>query len=663
MIEKLCSRLLLILSGAVLLWSCVNSRAQQTSQEFKLLKYNNPGLVVNLGVGLWAWPLPMDYDNDGDMDLLVSSQGLPYNGLYFFENKSGDKNPVFAKPVWLSKSINDIQLSVINGKPRITVPGAELLNFKTTFASQKKSLLEAYVVKKLMKGKVRFNQWKLVDFDNDGDEDIAVGIDDWGDYGWDNAYNQKGEWTNGPLHGYVYLLENKNGEYTNTGRMQAGGHDIDVYGAPTPNFADFDGDGDLDLICGQFVDKLTYFENVGTKEKPTYASGKYLANASGVIQMDLEMIIPVSVDWDKDGDADLIVGDEDGRVAFIENTGKLQDGMPQFKSPVYFKQEADDVKFGALPSQQSVDWDDDGDEDLISGNSAGYIGFIENLGMFNGMPRWAAPKLLSADGKTIRIQAGLNGSIQGPAEQKWGYTTVSVADWDNDGLKDIIVNSIFGKVIWFKNIGTSSAPRLAAAQSVMVDWMGAKPPKPSWLWWDPHSTELVTLWRTTPFTTDWNKDGLVDLIMLDTAGYLSYFERFKKGQDLMLKPPARIFYGTDYSGYGGKHGISDSTPGLLKLNTSKFGGSGRVKFTMADWNQDGKSDILVTSNNVTVMKNLGVKDGVVQLKNGMPLTKQILAGHDTSPTVVDWDKNGVPDMLLSAEDGHFYYLKNNHRKR
>jgi hypothetical protein len=27
----------------------------------------------------------------------------------------------------------------------------------------------------------------------------------------------------------------------------------------------------------------------------------------------------------------------------------------------------------------STDWDDDGDEDLVCGNSAGYIGFIENL--------------------------------------------------------------------------------------------------------------------------------------------------------------------------------------------------------------------------------------------------------------------------------------------
>ena len=66
------------------------------STDLPRMKYNNPGLVVDLGVGLWAWPIPMDYDNDGDNDLLVSCPDKPYNGVYFFENKDGDsKFPVF----------------------------------------------------------------------------------------------------------------------------------------------------------------------------------------------------------------------------------------------------------------------------------------------------------------------------------------------------------------------------------------------------------------------------------------------------------------------------------------------------------------------------------------------------------------------------------------
>ena len=41
------------------------------SEDLQPLKYNNPGLTVDLGVGLWAFPAPLDYDHDGDMDLLV----------------------------------------------------------------------------------------------------------------------------------------------------------------------------------------------------------------------------------------------------------------------------------------------------------------------------------------------------------------------------------------------------------------------------------------------------------------------------------------------------------------------------------------------------------------------------------------------------------------
>src|SRR5690606_29082787 len=98
----------------------------------------------------------------------------------------------------------------------------------------------------------------------------------------------------GPLRGYVYLLENVGGKYENKGRLKVDGKDLDVYGAPTPNIADFDGDGDLDLICGEFLDKLTYFENVGTRTKPVFRAGRYLKNAKGIITMDLEMIVPVA---------------------------------------------------------------------------------------------------------------------------------------------------------------------------------------------------------------------------------------------------------------------------------------------------------------------------------------------------------------------------------
>ncbi len=615
---------------------------KQDLPDFVRLKYQNKDLLTDLGGGLWAWPLPMDYDQDGDMDMILSCPDTPFNGLYFFENKSGKEVPVFEPPVRIAAGLKNPQISYVDGKPRILDQGAEFEDFIKEHANRKTLLYPPDSLQNDFKKKPRFTEWKFVDYDHDGDQDLIAGSDDWLEYGWDNGYDANGKWINGPIHGYVYLIENQSGKYINKGRIKAGGKILDVYGAPSPNFADFDGDGDLDLICGEFVDKFTWFENTGTAGKPEYADGKILVNETGVIKMDLEMIIPVAVDWNKDGHVDLIVGDEDGRVAYIKNTGKNKNGMPVFNAPFYFQQKAGNVKSGALATPFSADWDDDGDEDIITGNSAGYITFIENKGG-GSYPDWAAPKFLKANGKTIRIQAGPNGSIQGPCETKWGYTTLSVADWDGDGLKDIIFNSIWGKVQWFRNKGTKKSPVLAEAQMVLVDWE-RDAPRPKWNWWNPQPNELAPQWRTTPYAIDWNKDGLTDLIMLDHEGYLAFFERFRKDKTLYLKPGKRIFYNEDGSE-------------LLQLNKKQNGGSGRRKFTLADWDSDGDLDLLIDSKNVDFYENISTDADKIKFKNQGNLSGRKLAGHDTSPTTVDWDKNGIPDLLIGAEDGHFYYLK------
>lgn len=632
------------------------SAQPSTNGGFTMIMYNHPGLLVDLGVGLWAWPVPLDYDDDGDIDLLVSCPDKPYNGTYYFENLTGGSSPVFAPAKRLAASFKDIQVSFVNGQPRVLVPGGELVDFRKNLGTVKDSLFSIKEIAGDFPNKPRFNQWKMVDYDNDQDLDIIIGVDDWSEYGWDNAFNDKGVWVNGPLHGYVYFIENKDGQYINRGRLQADGKQIDLYGAPSPNLADFDGDGDLDLICGDFLDKFTWFENIGTREQPRYAAGRHLENASGLVKMDLQMIIPNAVDFDKDGHVDLVVGDEDGRVALVRNTGRVKNNMPVFESPVYFKQQADFLKFGALVTPVSVDWDDDGDEDLIAGNTAGYIGFIENLGNYDGMPRWAAPKLLEANGKTIRLQAGENGSVQGPAEAKWGYTTLSVADWDGDGKKDIVINSIWGRVEWFKNIGKKGAPKLAEKKPVVIEW-GQTPPQPKWTWWKSARNELVTQWRTTPFAIDWNKDGLMDLVMLDHEGYLSFFERTRKSKkEWVLQPGKRIFAGTNASRFESNHKVISDAPGLLQLNVKENGGSGRRKISITDWNGDGKPDLVVNSVNATVMINQGEKEGVWYFQNSEPLGTKILAGHTTSPTPVNWGSAGK-GLLIGAEDGFFYFYK------
>jgi hypothetical protein len=535
-------RIVTLLWVIVLLWGCrLPEKQKETGSDFELLKYNHPELVVDLGVGLWAWPLPLDYDNDGDMDLLVSCPDTPFNGTYFFENTSGktEKMPVFAPPQKIEKGDKNLQVSWVDGKPRLLGRGVEYKNFIEKGFRRPFVLFPVEEVEREF-NKIRFSQWKYADYDGDGDQDLIAGISDWGDYGWDNAFDENGNWTNGPLHGYLFYLENVNGEYKSRGKIRAGNKPIDVYGAPSPNPMDFDNDGDLDLITG---------------------------------------------------------------------------------------------------------------------NSAGYIGFIENLDG-GSPPRWNKPVYLKAEGEVIRIMAGENGSIQGPAERKWGYTTLSVADWDGDGLNDIIANSIFGKIIWYKNVGSPAAPILEKARPIEAEF-GKNTPKPAWNWWNPEQNHLVTQWRTTPYAIDWNKDGLTDLIMLDTEGYLSYYERYLEKGVRKLKPGQRIFYGTNGSVFDSKNNVVDESPGLLRLNNREAGGSGRRKLCVADWDGDGDRDLIVNSVNASLFENVKTENGNVYFRHAGPLSAKKIAGHTTSPTIVNWGKGKLPELLLGAEDGHFYHLSRN----
>lgn len=606
--------------------------AEESDWKLKRMPYNHPGLTVDLAVGLWAWPMPLDFDDDGDLDLLVACPDKPSNGIYFFENPgrgATEKMPVFKPGVRVGPAGQNLQVSYVDGQPRILMENQEYVDFKTKgFAGARTIHPNA----RFHPGTTRGRMWRYVDYEGDGDTDLVVGIDDWSDYVWDQAYDQQGRWRNGPLHGFVYLIENTGGNASaEPVKLEAGGSPIDVFGWPSPNFGDFDGDGDLDLLCGEFLDGFTYFENTGTRRNPVYAVGRRLSGSDDrPLVMHVQMITPTAIDWDRDGDLDLVTGDEDGRVAFLEHTGTIRAGLPVFHQPVPFQQEADTLKFGALSTPFVIDWDQDGDQDILCGNTAGNIAFFENLGMAeHGTPKWNAPLLLQTTaGTPFRVMAGPNGSVQGPCEAKWGYTSLSAADWNGDGRPDIVYNSILGRIGLL--LGTGDPKRL---QPAAFD-TGLKEFPPKWQWWQAPASDTLTQWRTTPLVFDFDGDKKLDLVALDQQGVLVLRRSGKAAE--------RIFVDEDLR--------------PLVLNARSSGGSGRAQLAMTDWDGDGKTDLLVNSQNALWYRNAGEREGKIILKKIGNVSERDVSGHNTCPAVADFNGDGEPELVLGAEDGRIYHL-------
>ena len=83
-----------------------------------------------------------------------------------------------------------------------------------------------------------------------------------------------------------------------------------------PTAVDFDADGDLDLVVGNFEGSYYLFRGEG--------EGKFSPESEKIMRGDKPLITgqhsdPFFVDWDQDGDLDLVSGSVQGGVVMVEN--------------------------------------------------------------------------------------------------------------------------------------------------------------------------------------------------------------------------------------------------------------------------------------------------------------------------------------------------------
>ena len=136
--------------------------------------------------------------------------------------------------------------------------------------------------------------------------------------------------------------------------------------------ADLDDDGDLDLLSGEYYGNLKYFENIGNSTSPAFAPQVLNPYGLNIVTM---LAFPEIVDLDNDGDLDVLVGEYYGNFKYFQNTGSASN--PSFGTPIQ-------NPFGLGQSYEigypaSVDLDDDGDMDLMVTDYYGEYTYYENL--------------------------------------------------------------------------------------------------------------------------------------------------------------------------------------------------------------------------------------------------------------------------------------------
>lgn len=350
-----------------------NSFANIVSQDTTFPEYDNP-----YDDPIFPAAFLIDVNNDGKKDMLVSPNNVNQNENF--------------KNVWYYKNISTDDTYVFDYQQ------------DSLFVSEMVDLGEgAYPI--------------YFDYNYDGLLDIVIG---------NNGYFQSGDYK-----GMLALFENTGtptqAEFTLITRDWGGLSAFD-FNLLVPTFGDLDGDGDMDMLVGEEEGYLHYFKNIGPPDGPA----SFVLQAAQYQGIDLgKNAAPQLIDLNGDGLDDLILGEKNGNLNYLENTGTA--AAPLFTVVNEFWGNVD-VRAPLAITGSSIPFmykNAAGNYELYVGSENGTIYFYQPTADFSGAFTEVTDKFNNID--------------------EGNYSAVSVADIDNDNLPDFITGNQRGGITIYRD--------------------------------------------------------------------------------------------------------------------------------------------------------------------------------------------------------------------
>jgi len=198
-----------------------------------------------------------------------------------------------------------------------------------------------------------------VDWNNDGKKDLLTGERN----GFIRIYLNTNTDANPVFNGYTFLQVNN--------QKFDCGYNSNFY------VIDWNNDDKKDVICSEEEGKFFLLINEGTDEDPVFNSKPFIQNNGSVLDVGWRPS-PSIVDWNGDGKKDLLTGCMPGNVMYFENKGT--DAAPVFNGSVNLKSGNTVIDLGWDDQPWVTDFNGDGTWDILAGEYDGFVYYVEGIG-------------------------------------------------------------------------------------------------------------------------------------------------------------------------------------------------------------------------------------------------------------------------------------------